>query len=361
MRIGVASWEYPPNHTGGLGRHVEGLTKSLSKLGHEVFVFIPERNCPDGVEGINFVKIHSKKKGFTWIRDVNELIVQKALELKLDVFHAQDWITFPSMIELKPFLPVVCSIHSTEHDRAGRILKQKNYSLELEENGLRVCDGVITVSDFMKKQLVGLFNVAEGKVNVIPNGVVSSDFSSDGSGGNILFLGRLTEQKGVEYLLYALKDYEFSGKIVILGDGHLQKSLKCFVDNLGLRDKIVFVGFVNDDELIKLHLSNASVLVMPSLREPFGIVALEGASAKVPLILSKSAGVSEFFTHDENALLIDPTNPSEIISSFDKLKDEELRSKLVDSAFDLVNSDVFDWNKIAEKTVRVYENFTSSK
>jgi glycogen(starch) synthase len=356
MRIGVASWEYPPKHTGGLGRHVEGLTKSLSKLGHEVFVFIPERNCPHSVDGITFVKIKSKKKGFTWIRDVNEGIAQKSLELDLDVFHAQDWITFPSAIELKPFLPVVCSIHSTEHDRAGRVLKQKNYSLELEENGLRICDAVITVSGFMKEQLVSLFNVPEGKVNVIPNGVVSSDFNVRGSGNNVLFLGRLTEQKGVEYLLYALKDYEFDGKIVILGDGHLQKSLKGFVENLGLVDKVVFEGFVNDDELIKEHLSNAGVLVMPSLREPFGIVALEGASASVPLILSKNAGVSEFFTHGESALIVDPTNPKEILDSFSKLKNVELKNKLINNARELVNSEVFNWDNIAKKTVSVYNS-----
>lgn len=355
MRIGIASWEYPPKHTGGLGRHVEGLSKSLARAGHEVFIFIPERNYPGLVEGINFVSINSRKKGFTWIREVNEEIVGQALKIGLDVFHAQDWITFPSAIELKSYnkFPVVCSVHSTEHDRAGMIVREKTYSLELEERGLKACDRVITVSNYMKNQLINLFSVPEGKISVIPNGIVPDSFSAGGNGKDVLFMGRLTEQKGVEYLLYALKDYGFDGRIVVLGDGHLKNSLENFSKNLGLSN-VVFPGFVRDDEVIRDYLSCAGVMVMPSMREPFGIVALEAACAGVPLVLSRTAGVSEFFTHGKDALLVDPTNPAELVEAVRRLDDDAFRDKLVSNARELVNSDVFNWDRIAEKTVSIY-------
>jgi 1,4-alpha-glucan branching enzyme len=358
MRIGVATWEYPPKHTGGLGRHVGGLTQALARMGHEVFVFIPKRNAPAFVEGINLVKVSSKKKGFTWIREVNERIVHKALELSLDVFHAQDWITFPSAVELRTYnrFPIVCSIHSTEHDRAGRVLEQKNYALELEEQALKVCNAVITVSDYMKNQLVGLLGISEGRVSVIPNGIDLEGFDVKGAGKNILFIGRLTEQKGVEYLLYALKDYDFDGKIVVLGDGHLKVALSKFAESLGMGGRVEFTGFVSDDDEIRRHLGEARVLVMPSVREPFGIVALEGAGAKVPLILSKGAGVSEFFSDGVNALVVDPSKPKDVVKRIKQLEDENLRGKLVKNAFALVSSDVFSWSRIAQETVRVYES-----
>ncbi len=354
----MVGWEFPPKFTGGLGIHLGGLVNSLkSKV--NLSLFIPEDNGPGVIDGVRVFNVSSSKElFFDRIMDINKRIVNSLNNIALDIFHCHDWISFPSGVKAKEEygVPLICSIHSTEHDRAGTVLSRNNPIVRIERDGLNAADKIITVSNYMKEQLVDLYGIENSKIAVIHNGL-TKDRVRITKGDNIAFIGRFTEQKGIEYLLYSLKDVNFNGKIILAGEGYLADSLKKFAEILGIGDKIEFTGFIMDAVLDL----KARIVVVPSLREPFGIVALETLASGIPLVISRTAGVSELLSHNKNALLINPHNHEELKEAVSSLlSDGLLHSKLKLNGLKLVKSSIFDWDKLADKTVAVYKSVNNS-
>ncbi|PIO00357.1 hypothetical protein COT72_01470 [archaeon CG10_big_fil_rev_8_21_14_0_10_43_11] len=352
MRVGIIAWEYPPKHSGGLGVHLEGL---ISELKHcaELVVFMPARNAPKTIAGVELVTFESDTHNHDFIADVNQKIVDYVKTHPLDILHAQDWVSYHAAISVKNLglCPVVCSIHSTIHDRSGRFVREKNQHKTLEKKGLDAADAVITVSEYTKKQLVRDFSIPAQKITVIPNAIRLEDVSkTTKKRKDVLFLGRITEQKGLEYVLYALRNSPH--KLIVLGDGHLADATRSFAKLIGAHAE--FRGFVREKKVIFDALKNARAFVMPSVSEPFGIVALEAFAAKCPAILSKYSGVSDFLQDKLHALIIDPHKPQEIIDALACLDDEQFASKLAHNAYHLLEEGTFSWERVAKKTCDVY-------
>jgi glycogen(starch) synthase len=231
---------------------------------------------------------------------------------EFDVIHAHDWMTFPAGIALsaRSGKPLVVQVHSTEFDRSGEHVNQ--YVYDIERRGMHAAARVITVSNYTRSIVVNRYSVPPEKVEVVYNGI---DFSQGGAaapphaapaGGDkvVLFLGRITMQKGPEYFLYAAKkvlEREKNVKFVMAGDGDRLYGTIDLAAWLGIGHKVFFTRFLRGADVDRVY-QMADLYVMPSVSEPFGIAPLEALQHNVPILVSKSSGIAETF---HNALKVD--------------------------------------------------------
>jgi glycosyltransferase involved in cell wall biosynthesis len=170
----------------------------------------------------------------------------------------------------------------------------------------------------------------------------------------------LVPQKGIEYLIYAVplvtRRYP-EAKFIIVGDGWYRDHLEWVANSTGQRWRITFTGFISDADLVALNKS-ADVLVVPSIYEPFGIVALEGMAAGVPVVASQVGGLTEFIEHDKTGVLIYPRNPESIAWGIDHVLSNPSHAQwLVQNAREVVQK-AYSWEAIAKKTSKVYKEVT---
>jgi glycosyltransferase involved in cell wall biosynthesis len=227
------------------------------------------------------------------------------------VIHAHDWMTFEAGMAVAAAAnkPLVVQIHSTELDRAG--VNANGRIMEVERQGMIAADRVIAVSYKTKTQLIEKYGIDPRKIEVVYNATESRP-GNGGAGSEdaakkplrkrqktVLFLGRLTAQKGPDYFLRAAKkvlQVDPDVKFVVAGKGDLLDDLKELANELEIRRKVVFTGFLKKDPVEKAFKA-ADVYVMPSLSEPFGIAPLEALSHDVPVIISRQSGVAEVLRH----------------------------------------------------------------
>jgi glycosyltransferase involved in cell wall biosynthesis len=223
-----------------------------------------------------------------------------------DVVHAHDWMTFEAAMAVAAASgrPLVIQIHSTELDRAG--VNANGRIMELERQGMVAADRVVAVSYRTKTQLIEKYGIDPRKIEVVYN---ATDIPASHAQTphaplrkkqkTVLFLGRLTQQKGPDYFLRAAQkvlSVEPDVKFVVAGKGDLLDDLKELAHDLGIKRKVVFTGFLKKDPIEKAFRS-ADLYVMPSLSEPFGIAPLEALAHDVPVIISKQSGVAEVLKH----------------------------------------------------------------
>jgi glycosyltransferase involved in cell wall biosynthesis len=223
--------------------------------------------------------------------------------MEFDVIHAHDWLTYPAglWIARHSGKPLVIHVHSTEFDRSGEHVNQLVY--DIERRGMHGALRVITVSALTKNMVVHRYGVPERQVEVVYNGVdleagyeVPPIRSQDKI---VLYFGRITYQKGPEYFIRAAKrvlEYMDDVKFVVAGSGDQARHMIEMAAHLGIGHKVLFTGFLRG-QFIKRVFALADLYVMPSISEPFGIAPLEAMGHDVPVLISKSSGVSEVLTH----------------------------------------------------------------
>ncbi|MEI6499147.1 MAG: glycosyltransferase family 4 protein [bacterium] len=288
---------------------------------------------------------------------------------KCDVIHAHDWLSFPAGVRAKQIShkPLVAHVHALEYDRShehsvdGRICR-------IEKAGLEAADRVIAVSEYTKQRIIKYYGISEAKIKVVHNGIkidqnaatASEEISLKHLKANgrkiVLFVGRITYQKGVDYLITA------AGKVaklypkavfVIAGSGDMRNQIINQVANLGISDKVYFPGFMREKELEKIYRS-ADVYVMPSVSEPFGIVALEALANRVPVILSKQSGAVEVLNH---ALKVDFWDTDELANKIIAvLKYPNLQRTL--STHGHTEANKCTWDNAADKCLEIYNNLS---
>lgn len=225
------------------------------------------------------------------------------------VIHANDWMTFiaAKMVKEKIDIPLFIHIHSTEIDRSGEINFNEKI-LQIEKMGLDLADVIIAVSKYTKNIIVNNFKIPNSKIKVAynanntnheVNNFKQSWLSIENKAPVVTFVGRITYQKGPYYFVQAAqKVLQFNSNVMfkVVGSGDLLLSMKQLVSELKLDENFYFTGFLNSNE-VKNILADSDVFVMPSVSEPFGIVALEAIAQKIPVIISKQSGVSEVLNH----------------------------------------------------------------
>ena len=288
----------------------------------------------------------------------NDLVVTKVLNNinrhgKYNAIHCHDWLTMTAgtVLKEKTGIPLVVTVHSTEYDRSGW-LNPNQWFIDIERNGMEHANRIIAVSHFTKRIIVEKYGVPADKITVIHNAVypVPEGHKKD----IVLFLGRLTIQKGAEFFLRAaqkVKDFEPDARFVVAGSGDMLPRLITQAIDLGLSDKVIFTGRLSDEEVKHLY-GISSVYVMPSVSEPFGITALEAISAGTPTIASKTAGFSEVFN---NCLKVDFWDTDEMANKIiSLLRYDPLRKTMAVEGKREIK--LFTWDRVADKTIEVYRS-----
>ncbi|HLO40829.1 MAG TPA: glycosyltransferase [Phycisphaerales bacterium] len=233
------------------------------------------------------------------------LVVALARSEQFDVIHAHDWLTYPAGLALARVTrkPLVVHVHSTEFDRSGTNVNQRIY--DIERAGMQGADRVLAVSMFTKSICVRRYAVTPGKIDVIYNGIERESQQPqegsqiDSSDKLVLFLGRITMQKGPEYFIAAAKrvlEKIQNVKFVVAGSGDMALRMVELAANMGIGHKVLFTGFLRGADVERVF-QMADCYVMPSVSEPFGLAALEAIHHDVPVIVSKTSGVSEVLQH----------------------------------------------------------------
>jgi glycosyltransferase involved in cell wall biosynthesis len=224
---------------------------------------------------------------------------------EFDVIHAHDWMTYPAAVGVAMMTgkPLVVHVHSTEFDRSGEHVNQVVY--DIERQGLQRADKVIAVSQFTRGIVISRYGIPGDKVDVVYNGVERNGnwsvapISIRREEKIVLFLGRITMQKGPEYFLQAAKrvlEVMDNVKFVMAGSGDLMYRSIELAAQLGIGHRVLFTGFLRGDDVRRIF-KMADLYVMPSVSEPFGIAPLEALDNDVPVIISKQSGVSEVLRH----------------------------------------------------------------
>lgn len=381
----MLSWEYPPNIIGGISRHVEELAAALVKRDVEVHVITSWIDGTLQEEEINGVFIHrvqvegDRSDFFPWVRSLNYRTEEKVDELlakgskKGVLLHAHDWLAEFAGCSLKQKhkLPLVATVHATEHGRNYGIYNDtQRYISQIEWELTYEAWRVIVCSEFMKDEVHSVLSVPMDKMDVIPNGIDADKFDFSFSDKKefrnayaapdekiIIHVGRNVREKGGSTLIAAFKRllHEYpKAKLLIVGGGD-RTWLKEQVSNLGISDRVYFTGFVDDETLLKLYRVS-DVAVFPSYYEPFGIVALEGMAAKVPVVTSDVCGLTEVVTHNVTGITTYVENDESLawgIAEVFKKSPLELR-KMINAAYEKATTE-FSWSRIAEQTEQVYK------
>jgi len=382
MKVGTLTWEFPPRVVGGIARHCEGLAKALVQQNHEVHLFTLDFPGSPNYEEMDGVKVYraSTELGhpnfLTWVLLFNHFLAKRMADVSqsvdFDVIHVHDWLAAFSGISFKHYLkkPMALTVHSTEVGRAQGLHSPDSFSINgIEWWATYEADRVIVCSQSMKNEICGHFNLPLDKVDVIPNAIDATKYQTSVDRGSvrqrygvgygeklILCVGRLVPQKGIEYFIRAIpiiaKRYP-EAKFIIVGEGWSRDILEAEARSSGQGRKIQFTGFASDQEVINL-MTSADALVVPSVYEPFGIVALEGMATGVPVVASKVDGLAEVIEHDRTGVFVYPRSPESIAWGVDQVLSDPGHAKwLTENAKEELRK-AYSWEAVAMKTVEVY-------
>ena len=340
-------WEFPPHNSGGLGVACFGLTRALSQLGVDL-IFVMPKKLDVGAPWAKFVFAdmpHIKFRGInstitaygtastktsmlSWktpgaaiygnnlMSDVLRYALaarEIANEEDFDVIYAHDWLSFGAGVMAKEATgkPLIAHVHATEVDRTGNRATVNPDVFELEREGMEAADVVVAVSDFTKQIIVKEYGIPANKIRVVHNGIDEETMPKGGGWlprlrqlkaagfSLVLFLGRVTLQKGPDYFIRVAKrvsEHNPRVMFILSGSGDMEGSIMQLAAQLGVADRVLFTGFVSGPERYEMY-SAADLFVMPSVSEPFGITPLEAMKMGTPVLISKQSGISEAVKH----------------------------------------------------------------
>lgn len=382
MKILMFGWEFPPAISGGLGVACHGLSKGIMQVASDAditFVLPELRGDEDQshvrVVGARELAAHPPAPPAPRASAYASGHVDRAQAYgraaaacgfracDFDLIHAHDWLSFPAAmaVQLATGRPFVAHVHSTEYDRTRGNGNPRIRAIE--QQGLERADRVVTVSEYSRRVLIDEYGVPSDKVLTVYNAAEASSPPAPvprpaGSLRQVAFVGRLTYQKGPEYFLAAaarLLDRRDDVQFVMAGDGDMHRFLEQRTYVLGLRDRIRFPGFLAP-EGVRALLAGSDVLVMPSVSEPFGILAVEAALCGVPLVLSRHAGAAEVLP---SAVQIDPRDIGALAAAVARVLDDPVYASRV-AADTMIEAQRLSWAASARKLLEVFDSVTAS-
>lgn len=402
-------WEFPPFKSGGLGTACRDLVKGLVRNGTEVTFVMPTAPAGAHSEGATIIgadnflskvkvrKVRSTLGPYQTARTEEEHLAyikkygaapkdgvygknlhaevdryalcafEIAREEPHDIIHAHDWMTYQAGINARQTSgkPLVVHIHATEFDRTGG--NPNSLISHTEWLGLTAADLVIANSNLTKQNVMKHYLIPEDKIKVVHWGI-EADNPAYGMGYRsslnendkiVLFLGRVTIQKGPDYFVEAARralDYVPEARFVVAGDGDMLPRMIHRVGEMGIADKFLFTGFLRGDDVHRAF-QMADLYVMPSVSEPFGLVALEAMRNNTPVLISKQSGVAEVIN---NALKVDFWDVDEMTNKIvGVLRHSPLREELRDNGHQ--ESGRFNLDEPARKTMQAYNEAWSKR
>jgi len=400
MKALLLTNEFPPNVYGGAGVHVEYLSRELAKIidvevrcfgdqdsssettrikGHNTSDFISE-NCP---------------KQFRGIMDAMARCLSFNMEpVKADVVHCHTWYSqFGGIISKMLYgTPLIITVHSLEPLRPWKreqLAGGYDLSSWIEKTAIEMADCIIAVSKETKEDIKQFFDVDEDKIKVVYNGIDTQQYSKKEDDGTlarngidperpyVLFLGRITRQKGIIHLVNAIKYFDPEFQVVLCAGApdtpEIAAEMKDAVEDMQKsRDGIIWVeDMISKDDAIQLY-SHAEVFCCPSIYEPFGIINLEAMSCETAVVASAVGGIKEVVVHEETGLLVpveqqsespfEPVHPEQfahdLATAVNRLmKDKPLRQKMAAKGRHRAMGK-FSWAAIAEQVVELYREYS---
>jgi glycogen(starch) synthase len=388
-RVLMLSWEYPPVLIGGLGRHVHALATTLAAAGHEVTVVTRHAAgtpLQEYAEGVRILRAPEDPVTFPlntenllpWTMAFNHTLTRTALRAaqtgSYDVVHAHDWLVAHAAVTLRDHLdvPLVATIHATEAGRhQGWLPHEHNRTIHSVERWLaREAVRVVVCSDYMKWEVGRLLDLPAERTDVVHNGVdvlrwharpravAAARHRFAGTDAPLVsYAGRLVYEKGVQHLIAALPQLRQRHpelRIVIAGDGPYRGELEGAAAALGLDGAVTFAGFLGGHDLTAL-MGASDCYVVPSIYEPFGMVALEAAAVGTPVAVADTGGLAEIVEHGVTGVKFgaqDPTALADAVSAL--LGDREHARTMARRARRRVRED-FNWPAIGARTAAVYD------
>ncbi|MGI8846215.1 MAG: glycosyltransferase family 4 protein [Thermoleophilaceae bacterium] len=385
MRALILSWEYPPLIEGGLARHVRKLAENLVDQGTDVHVLARGTESSPAEEEMEGVLVHRVLEPerprdlgefVTWIERMNADMLAVGVEVgdlyDFDVVHGHDWLVAGAADHLANRFrcPFVCTIHATEYGRhQGWVDKHPQSHIHgVEQWMANRAERVVTCSTYMRDHVADIYGLEENRIAVVPNGIDPAELvpvdDLEALRGRfakpderlILLVGRLVYEKGFQLALEAMPGLvERLGNVrfLVAGSGTAEAELKRQASELGLDEHGTFLGWIGDDVLHSLYLI-ADLTVVPSLYEPFGLVALEAMASGCPCIVADTGGLREIVPADERVgLRFNGGDPEHLATMVERLlTDDALRDRLVAEASEHVLS--FDWGDVARQVEQLY-------
>jgi glycogen(starch) synthase len=391
MRILILSWEYPPLIEGGLARHVRKLAENL--VAQEIEVHVLARgleDCP-AEEELDGVVVHHVREPerprdlgefVTWVEHMNADMLAAGVEVgdryDFDLVHCHDWLVAVAGDHLANRFrcPLAVTIHATEYGRhQGWVDKHPQSHIHGVERWIaNRAEGVIACSAYMREHIADIYGLEEGRIAVIPNGIDPSELVPVDDLDTlrarfaapeerlVLLVGRLVYEKGFQLALEALPGLiERVGNVrfIVAGSGTAEQELREQASRLGLDDHGTFVGWIGDDVLHSLYRI-ADLTVVPSIYEPFGLVALEAMASGCPCLVADTGGLREVVPNDDVGLRFRSRDPDSLGQMAERLlTDTALRDRLVAEATEHVLT--FDWADVARQTAELYRGLVSAR
>lgn len=383
MKVLMLSWEYPPRIVGGISRVVHDLAQKLGEKGTEVHVVTFRDSDIKELEKDKNVIVHrvntcdvNTTNFIDWVLQLNFAFVEYSTKLineigSFDIIHAHDWVVAFAARTLKNSfsIPLVSTIHATEHGRNWGIHNgTQRYISSVEWWLCYESWRVIVNSDYMQNEVKSVFNLPEDKIDVIYNGVDldkfkdyqrNYDFRRNYASDNekiVFFVGRLVNEKGVHVLLDSIPkilSHYNDVKFVIAGSGPQIDYLKWKTWDMNIPHKVYFAGYLSEENLLNLYKAS-DIAVVPSLYEPFGIVALESMVAGVPVVVSDTGGLSGIVEHCVDGMKCYTGNANSLADSILYLLHNSDKAKEISKrAYDKVCIK-YNWDIISDKTMQVY-------
>ncbi len=373
-RVLVLAWEYPPLVEGGLARHVGRLSEELAAQGHEVHVVTRGGPEPPGDvvrDGVHVHRVPAPRTPWDldafllWIDELNAGLVAAGGELGagFDVVHGHDWLVGRAADGLARALrvPLVMTFHATEHGRhEGRVGHHPQDRIHASERALaRRADAVIACSRFMGAHVTEVFGLAPARVRVIANGIdapAAASRRAAPAGGErlVLLVGRLVYEKGVQVALDALPAVLAAvpgARFAVAGSGPYEGELRAQAERLGLLERGEFLGWTGDAALAELYAA-ADVCAVPSLYEPFGLVALEAMAAGCPVVAADTGGLREVVP-DGTGRRVRPGDAGDLARALvEVLADPDGAARVAATA--RAHAAGFGWADAAHRTAEVY-------
>jgi len=401
VRVLFLTNEYPPNIYGGAGVHVSYLSRQLAKtISVEVRCFgdqrLEERNLKVigfELDTSNFTCPKPLRSAFGAVRRCTDF---NTLNIGSDLVHCHTWYShFGGILAKKNYdLPLVITVHSLEPLRPWKreqLAGGYEFSLWVEKTALEMADAIIAVSRETKDDIERLFNVDPARVHVIHNGIDLNEYRKIDSTGALerygvdpakpylLFVGRITRQKGLQHLVRAIQFMDRDFQIVLCAaapdTAQLGEEMRIAVEGAkAQRPGIIWIDEMVDQQAACELYSHAAVFVCPSIYEPFGIINLEAMACETAVVASAVGGIKEVVIDGETGLLVPIDQMKQ--SPFEAIDPEKFARDLAERINELMRNpqlrerfgkagrkrveENFSWAAIAEKTKALYTSLVSS-
>ena len=401
MKVLFLTNEYPPRIYGGAGVHVGYLSRELAKtMPVEVRCFGDQRVDEGNLKVIGF---ELDTNNFTCPKPLRSALGAvgrctdfNAMNIDADLVHCHTWYShFGGILAKKNYgLPLVITVHSLEPLRPWKreqLAGGYDFSLWVEKTALEMADAIIAVSGATKHDIERLFNVDPARVHVIHNGIDLNQYRKVDSTGAIkrygidpsrpylLFVGRITRQKGFQHLVRAIQFMDRDFQIVLCAAApdtpQLAEEMRIAVERAeAQRTGIIWINEMVDQQTACELYSQAAIFICPSIYEPFGIINLEAMACETAVVASAVGGIKEVVVDGETGFLVpleqmkespfEAINPEKFARDLaqrvnELMRDRQLRERFEKAGRKRVEKN-FSWAAIVEKTSALYASLLSS-